>query len=64
MLPCSHRFTTAATCCETDRLLGHRGAGAELVGLDQDAAGKLEAGEPCVETQVVLYPGARARLAP
>jgi hypothetical protein len=40
---------------ETDRLLGHRGAGTELVGLDQGAAGKLEAGEPYVEAQVVLY---------
>src|SRR5215212_4671851 len=47
---------------EAYRLLGHGGAGAELVGLHQDAAGELEAGEPRGEARVVLYPGARARL--
>src|SRR5215213_3080312 len=40
---------------QTDRLPGHRRAGAELVGLDQDAAGQLEAGEPGGEARVVLY---------
>jgi hypothetical protein len=31
---------------EAYRLLGHGGAGTELVGLDKGAAGELEAGEP------------------
>src|SRR5215208_4870725 len=41
---------------QTDRLPGHRRAGAELVGLDQDAAGQLETGETGGEARVVLYP--------
>jgi hypothetical protein len=49
---------------EADRLLGHRGPGAELVGLDQGAAGQLEARETGGEAQVILYPGASARLPP
>src|SRR5829696_5920222 len=40
---------------QTDSLPGHRRAGAELVGLDQDAAGQLEAGETGGEARVVLY---------
>src|SRR5829696_8476373 len=40
---------------QTDSLPGHRGAGAELFGLDQDAAGQLEAGETGGEARVVLY---------
>src|SRR5215218_8288761 len=40
---------------QTDSLPGHCGAGAELVGLDQDAAGQLEAGEACGKARVVLY---------
>jgi hypothetical protein len=49
---------------EPDRLLGHGGPGAELVGLDQGAAGQLEAGQPRGEAQVVLDPGAGASLPP
>src|SRR5829696_5523718 len=40
---------------QTDSLPGHCGAGAELVGLDQDAAGELEAREPSGKARVVLY---------
>src|SRR5215213_10570844 len=40
---------------QADRLPGHGGAGAELVGLDQDAAGELEAGEAGGKAGVVLY---------
>jgi hypothetical protein len=47
---------------ETNRLLGHGGPGAELVGLDQGAAGELEAGQTRGEAQVVLDPGAGASL--
>jgi hypothetical protein len=55
-------MVVAVLTSEAYRLLGHGGAGAELVGLHQDAAGELEAGEPRGEARVVLYPGARARL--
>jgi hypothetical protein len=41
---------------QTDSLPGHCGAGAELVGLDQDAAGQLETGEACGKAGIVLYP--------
>jgi hypothetical protein len=41
---------------------GTGGAGAELVGLDQDAGGELEAREARREARVVLYPRRGARL--
>src|SRR5829696_2705884 len=40
---------------QADRLPWHGGAGAELVGLDQDAAGELETGEAGGEARVILY---------
>ena len=45
-----------ALLIDTDRLLGYRGLGAELAGLDYGAAGELEAREARWEAQVVLYP--------
>src|SRR5215208_2658745 len=47
---------------QADRLPGYRGAGAELVGLDQGATGELEARETHGEAQVVLYPRTGASL--
>jgi hypothetical protein len=41
---------------QADSLPGHCGAGAELVGLHQDAAGQLETGEACGKARIVLYP--------
>ncbi len=47
---------------QAHRLVRHSGVGAELVGLDQDAGGELEARETRGKARVVLYPRRGARL--